>query len=155
MNDKYFMEKALELAEKAEKKGEVPIGALIVKNGKIISKAFNKREKKQNALYHAEILAINKACKKLKSWRLDDCVLYCTLEPCIMCSGAIVNARIQKVVFGAYEKKSGAVVSKYSLLNDNGLNHNCLFLGGIKEEECKTILVNFFKNQRRAEITKK
>lgn len=155
MNDDFYMDKALELAEKAEKKGEVPIGALIVKNGKIISKAYNNREKKQNALYHAEILAINKACKKLKSWRLDDCVLYCTLEPCIMCSGAIINARIKKVVFGAYEKKSGAVVSKYTLLNDNGLNHNCDFVGGIKEEQCKTLLVNFFKKQRSSEITKK
>lgn len=155
MNDDFYMDKVLELAEKAEKKGEVPIGALIVKNGKIISKAYNNREKKQNALYHAEILAINKACKKLKSWRLDDCVLYCTLEPCIMCSGAIINARIKKVVFGAYEKKSGAVVSKYTLLNDNGLNHNCDFVGGIKEEQCKTLLVNFFKKQRSSEITKK
>jgi len=95
------MQIAIEEAHKAEKKGEVPIGAVIVRGGKVISKAHNVRERKRNALAHAEVLAIDKACRRLKSWRLDNCIMYVTLEPCAMCMGAIVNARLQKVVFGA------------------------------------------------------
>lgn len=149
MSDEDYMKIALCLAKKAEKKGEVPIGALVVKNGKIISKAYNVREKTQNAVRHAEISAVEKACKKLKSWRLDGCTLYCTLEPCIMCCGAIINSRIEKVVFGAYEKKSGAVVSRFSLLSDNGLNHSSQYVGGVMEEECRALLVNFFERVRK------
>ncbi len=148
MNDEFFMKIAITLAKKAEKKGEVPIGAVVVKDGKIISKAYNKREKTQNAVRHAEVTAIEKACKKLKSWRLENCTLYCTLEPCIMCCGAVINSRIEKVVFGAYEKKSGAVASKFSLLSDNGLNHNSQYTGGVLEEECKALMVNFFERVR-------
>lgn len=149
MSDEEYMKIALRLAKKAEKKGEVPIGALVVKDGKIISKAYNVREKTQNAVRHAEISAVEKACKKLKSWRLDGCTLYCTLEPCIMCCGAIINSRIGKVVFGAYEKKSGAVVSRFSLLSDNGLNHSSQYAGGVMEEECRALLVNFFERVRK------
>lgn len=149
MSDEDYMKIALCLAKKAEKKGEVPIGALVVKGEKIISKAYNVREKTQNAVRHAEISAVEKACKKLKSWRLDGCTLYCTLEPCIMCCGAIINSRIEKVVFGAYEKKSGAVVSRFSLLSDNGLNHSSQYVGGVMEEECRALLVNFFERVRK------
>jgi len=143
-----FMLVALKLAEKAYKKGEVPIGAVIVKDGKIIAKAYNNREKTQNAINHAEIIAINKACKKLKSWRLDGCELYCTLEPCFMCSGAILNARIKTLYFGAYEQKSGSASSKFNLFEDTGHNHKCEVIGGIMEQECKKLMQDFFAKLR-------
>ena len=143
-----FMQEAIKLAKKAYKKGEVPIGAVIVLNGKILAKAYNKRETKQQAIAHAEVLAIQKACKKLKSWRLDNCDIYCTLEPCFMCSGAILNARIANVYFGAYEQKSGSAISKYNVFKDSGLNHTCNVVGGIQEEECKNLLQNFFSELR-------
>ena len=143
-----FMKTALKLAKKAYKKGEVPIGAVIVKNGKIISKGYNKREKSQNALMHAEIVAINKACKKLKSWRLDGCTIFCTLEPCFMCAGAILNARIDKLVFGAYEQKSGSAISRFNVFENSGLNHNVLVESGILELECKKLLQDFFLKLR-------
>ena len=112
-----FMDEAYIEAEKARRHDEVPIGAVVVRDGKIISRGRNMREKKQNALLHAEIVAINKACKKLGSWRLDDCELYVTLEPCPMCAGAILNARMSKVVFGAYDKESGYVQSNGQLFS--------------------------------------
>jgi tRNA(adenine34) deaminase len=123
--DMDFMQVAIEQAKKAYKKDEVPIGACVVRNGKVIAKAHNKTEKTQIATHHAEILAINKACKKLKSWRLDDCEIYVTAEPCAMCAGAIANARIKKEYFGAYETKSGCAESLYPVLKQNGLNHSC------------------------------
>ena len=147
--DVYFMGKALLLAKKAGKKGEVPIGAIVVKNGKIISKAYNCREKRQNATYHAEIIAISKACKKLRSWRLDDCEMYCTLEPCVMCAGAIVNARIKRVIFGACEPKSGAISSKFHVLSESGLNHVTEYFGEVLQEECSKLLKDFFSNLRK------
>ena len=119
--DEKFMQVAIIEAKKAYKKDEVPIGACIVKDGKVIAKAHNKTEKTQIATHHAEIIAINKACKKLKSWRLDGCEIYVTAEPCAMCAGAIANARIEKVYFGAYESKSGCAESKnrsYILFHD-------------------------------------
>lgn len=143
-----FMLVALKLAQKAYKKGEVPIGAVIVKEGKIIAKAYNNREKTQNAINHAEIIVINKACKKLKSWRLDGCELYCTLEPCFMCSGAILNARIKTLYFGAYEQKSGSASSKFNLFEDTGHNHKCEVVGGIMEQDCKKLMQDFFANLR-------
>ena len=143
-----FMLVSLKLAQKAYKKGEVPIGAVIVKDGKIIAKAYNNREKTQNAINHAEIIAINKACKKLKSWRLDGCELYCTLEPCFMCSGAILNARIKTLYFGAYEQKSGSASSKFNLFEDTGHNHKCEVIGGIMEQDCKKLMQDFFANLR-------
>ena len=143
-----YMKLALEMAKKAEKKDEVPIGAVIVLNGKVIAKAYNKKESKNLATAHAEILAINKASKKLKSWRLDGAELYVTLEPCPMCAGAIVNARIKKVYFGAYEPKSGSAVSKFNILTESGLNHVTEYEGGVMEEECSSIIKNYFKKKR-------
>ncbi len=142
-----FMEEALKLAQKANKKGEVPIGAVIVRNGKIISKGFNKREKTQNAIMHAEIVAIEKACKKLRSWRLDDCEIYVTLEPCLMCLGAIINSRIKKLVFGASDNKS--CTKEFLLSKNNSLNHNLEIESGILEEDCAKLLKEFFKNARK------
>lgn len=144
-----FMEQALCLAQKAYKKGEIPIGAIVVKNNKIISSAFNNREKTQQATNHAEIIAINKACKKLKSWRLNDCELYVTLEPCAMCAGAILNARIKRVHIACLDETHGAVVSKYNLLTDGTLNHKCEIVCGENENEAKNLIKSFFKNIRK------
>ena len=143
-----FMKMAYKLAKKAYDIGEVPIGAVIVKDGKVIAKAYNKRNFKRLATAHAEILAIEKACKKLNDWRLDDSEMYVTLEPCPMCAGAIVNSRIKKLYFGAYERKSGSVLSNYQILFKGGLNHTVDAEGGILEEECSTLLKNFFKSKR-------
>lgn len=143
-----FFELAIEQAKKARLKDEVPIGAVIVLDGKIIARAHNLMEKTQLATAHAEILAINKACKKLKSWRLDNAEMYVTVEPCAMCAGAIVNSRIKKVYFGAYEKKSGCAESKYSVLSDSGLNHVTEFVGGIERERCENLIKNYFKGKR-------
>lgn len=143
------MKQALAEAYKAKDKDEVPIGAVIVLDGKVIARAHNLMEKTQLATAHAEILAINKACKKLKSWRLDGAQLYVTMEPCPMCAGAIVNARIKKVYFGAYEPKSGSAESKFRVLTDSGLNHSTDFEGGIMENECANIIKNYFKGKRK------
>ena len=143
-----FMNVAINQAKKAIELDEVPIGAVIVLEGKIIAKAHNLMEKTQIATAHAEILAINKACKKLKSWRLDNAEMYITVEPCAMGAGAIANARIKKVYFGAYESKSGCAESKYNVLSDNGLNHSVEYCGGIKQEICANIIKNYFKSKR-------
>ena len=144
-----FMKQAILQAKKALSKDEVPIGAVIVKDGKVIARAYNQTENKQNALCHAEILAINKACKKLKSWRLDDAEMFVTLEPCAMCAGAIVNARIKKVYFGAYEHKSGCAQSLYPVLTNAGLNHVTIFEGGVEEEICSDMIKNYFRAKRK------
>ena len=115
-----FMKMAIKEAIKAKEKDEVPIGAVIVKDGVVVAKAHNLMEKTQLATAHAEILAINKACKKLKSWRLDDCDIYCTLEPCFMCAGAILNARIKNLYFGAFEHKSGSAISQFNVFENSG-----------------------------------
>ena len=143
-----FMKLAILEAKKAIKKDEVPVGAVIVKDNKVIAKAHNLMEKTQLATAHAEILAINKACKKLKSWRLDGAEMYVTIEPCSMCAGAIVNARISKVYFGACEEKSGCAKSKYPVLTDSGLNHKTEFTGGIEQETCANLIKNYFKEKR-------
>jgi len=143
-----FMLKALCEAQKAKKIDEVPIGAIIVKDGKIIARAFNKRETSQIATYHAEILAIEKACKKLKSWRLDGAEMFVTLEPCPMCAGAIVSSRIKKVYVGAYETKSGSAESKFSILTDSGMNHKTEYEGGVMEKECSALLKDYFREKR-------
>ena len=149
MTDKIkFMKMSYKLALKAYDIGEVPIGAVIVKDGKVIAKAYNKRNFKKLATAHAEILAIEKACKKLGDWRLDDSEMYVTLEPCPMCAGAIVNSRIKKLYFGAYERKSGSVLSNYQILFKGGLNHTVEAEGGILEEDCSTLLKKFFKSKR-------
>lgn len=141
---------AYKQAEKAKEKDEVPIGAVIVKDGKVISKGYNLVENTNKATAHAEIIAIDKACKKLKSWRLDGAEIYVTLEPCAMCAGAIANARIKKVYFGAYERKSGCAESKYPVLSDNGLNHSVEYEGGIMEEECASLIKKYFSEKRKA-----
>ena len=148
--EKKFMIMAYKQAEKAGEKDEVPIGAVIVKDGKVISKGYNLVENTNKATAHAEILAIEKACKKLKSWRLDGAEIYVTLEPCAMCAGAIANARIKKVYFGAYERKSGCAESKYPVLSDNGLNHSVEYEGGIMEEECASLIKKYFSEKRKA-----
>lgn len=145
-----FMRQALKQAQKAKEKDEVPIGAVIVLDGKVIARAHNLMEKTQLATAHAEINAINKACKKLNSWRLDGAELYVTIEPCAMCAGAITNARIKKVYFGAYEQKSGCANSKFPILSESGLNHVTEFEGGILEKECAEIIKNYFKGKRKA-----
>lgn len=141
------MKEAIIEAKQAFDNGEVPVGAVIVKNGEIIARGRNMREEKQNALSHAEIEAINNACKKLGSWRLDDCEMYVTLEPCPMCTGAIINSRIKTLVFGAYDLKAGSVDSVINLC-DYPYNHKVEIYGGIMEDECTEILQNFFKNLR-------
>ena len=141
------MLEAIELAKAAAECGEVPVGAVIVKDGKIIARGRNMREQKQNALSHAEIEAINNACNQLNTWRLQDCELYVTLEPCPMCTGAIINSRIKTVIFGAYDSKAGSMDSVINLC-DYPYNHKPEIYGGICEDECLEILQNFFKKLR-------
>jgi len=146
-NDKYFLDLAYKEAEKAFKKGEVPVGAVIVCNGKVISKAHNLRQTKKNPLYHAEILAIQKASKKLKSWRLDDCVLYITLEPCLMCAGVIMQSRIKKVIFSAEDKKAGVVLNNFKVFDEKNLPFKIEY-NFIPDEKAVNILKEFFKEKR-------
>lgn len=144
-----FMKEALKEAEKAFKKEEVPVGAIIVKDNKIIARAHNLKESKRNSIKHAEIIAIEKACKKLKAWRLEDCEMYITLEPCPMCAGAIVNSRIKKIYIATEDPKTGACGSKLNLLNDFELNHKVEIEKNILKNECEKILKDFFKYLRR------
>ena len=144
-----FMKQALIQAQKALKKGDVTVGAVVVREGKIIAKAYNKKERKQNAINHAEILAISKACKKLHSFRLDECDLYVTLEPCPMCCGAILGARVKNLFFGAYDKDYGCAGSHYNFPEDKNFNHHPNVEGGILEEECSKIVTDFFKELRK------
>lgn len=143
------MKAALFQAKKAELIDETPIGAVIVKDGKIIARGYNKRETKKNALMHAEIIAIDKACKKLGGWRLPGCDIYVTLEPCPMCAGAIIQARIENVYFGAYDQKSGCLGSACDL--SRTLPHKIAYQGGIMQDECEKIIKDFFKNLRKRE----
>lgn len=145
----YFMKEALKEAEKAYKKLEVPVGAIIVKDGKIIAKAYNQKESKTDTTKHAEILAIQKASKKLKSWRLIDCEMYVTLEPCTMCAGAIIHSRIKKVYIGAMDEKTGAVGSVLNLFEDYKFNHKPEVEKGILKEDCESLLKQFFKELRK------
>lgn len=151
MKDKfYFMKAALKEAEKAYKKGEVPIGAVIVREDKIIARAHNAREESNIATAHAEIICIEKACKKLKSWRLDDCEIYITVEPCPMCAGAILNARIKKAYFGAYDLKGGAAESNFSILSSGVLNWTTEYEGGVEKEEAERLIKEFFIERRKS-----
>ena len=150
-----FMQEALNEAKKAYKKKEVPIGAVIVYKNKIIARGYNLRESKKNSLLHAEIIAIKKACKKLKSWRLDECDLYVTLEPCPMCSGAIIQARIKNIFFGAKDPKAGCVNSKLQLFEPGLFNYNVNVAGGLLESECSQLLKDFFKELRKVDKVKK
>lgn len=149
MENKYMVE-ALKEAKKAESKLEVPVGCVIIKDGKIIARAHNQKETKYDTTRHAEILAIQKASKKLKAWRLLDCEMYVTLEPCSMCAGAIINARIKKIYIGALDKKTGAAGSVLNLFEDYPFNHKVKVEKGIMKEECENILKEFFKKLRKA-----
>ena len=146
MENTYMLE-ALALAKEAAAEGEVPVGCVIVRDGKIVGRGRNRREAGKNALAHAEIEAINDACKTLGGWRLWDCQLYVTLEPCAMCAGAILNARIPKVIYGASDKKFGAVNSVCSLFSME-FNHHPGVESGVMEEECAALLQTFFQNLR-------
>lgn len=141
------MNYALSLARLSAEEGEVPVGAIVVCDGKIVGEGRNRRETVKNALHHAEIQAIDEACKTLGGWRLWKCDLYVTLEPCPMCAGAIINSRIKNVFFGAYDEKNGAV-SSVSRLFDMNFTHKPLYEGGIMEKECAEVLTSFFKNLR-------
>ena len=145
----YYMKQALKEAEKAYEKLEVPVGAIIVKDGKIIARAHNQKESKADTTKHAEILAIQKASKKLKSWRLIDCEMYVTLEPCTMCAGAIIHSRIKKVYIGAMDEKTGAVGSVLNLFEDYKFNHKPEVEKGILKEDCESLLKQFFKELRK------
>lgn len=142
-----FMKEALKEAKKALNKAEVPIGAVIVKDNIVIARGHNLRETKQNSLCHAEIVAINKACKKLNNFRLEDCDLYVTVEPCPMCAGAIIQSRIRKVYYGAFDERYGAVDSVYNIFKINS-NHRVESEYGILKEECSTVIKEFFKELR-------
>lgn len=149
MNNEKWMKEAIKQAKKAAQKDEVPIGCVIVKDDQIIARAYNKREMKQCSTAHAEILAIEKACKKLGSWRLEDCDLYVTLEPCPMCSGAIIQSRIRNVIFGAYDPKGGCMGSNMNINDVRGFNHYPDIEGGILQDECSGLLKDFFKAKRK------
>ena len=152
LNEKY-MRAAMKEAYKAELKDEVPIGAVIVHDGKIIARAHNTRQTKQISTHHAEILCIEKACRKLNSWRLEECDLYVTLEPCPMCAGAIQQSRIRKVIFGAYDPKGGFFGSNFNINEVKGLNHYPEVEGGILKEETAQLLKDFFKKKRERRIS--
>lgn len=147
-NDAFFMQEALKCAQKAFISQEVPVGALIVKDGKIISKGYNKSVKSSDTTAHAEIIAIRKACKKLKNYRLNGCTIYVTIEPCAMCAGALIWARVNRIVFGAYDAKAGACGSVFNIVSEKKLNHKIEVYGGLLEEECATIIKEFFKSKR-------
>ena len=143
-----YMELAFKEAQKAFQEDEVPVGCVIVKDEKVIAKAHNKKEKKNSALFHAEIECINKATKKLNNWNLKGCEMYITLEPCMMCTGAIINSRIDKVYFGCKDPKGGSLVSNIKIKDIKMLNHYPEIEEGIMEKECSEILKQFFKNKR-------
>lgn len=143
-----FMKEALKQAKKAYDKLEVPVGAVIVKDGKIIARAYNQKEEKNDTTNHAEILAIKKASKKLNSWRLLDCDMYVTLEPCSMCAGALIQSRIRKVYIGAPDSKTGACGSVLNLLEDYKFNHKVEIENGVLKDDCENLLKEFFKELR-------
>lgn len=146
--DVFFMKEAIKEAKKAEELNDVPIGAVMVCDGKIISRGYNLREVQQNAIAHAEMLAIHEASKKLGTWRLENTTLYVTLEPCPMCSGAIVLSRVKRVVYGASDPKGGCAGTLMNLLQDQRFNHQCELTAGVLAEECGEMLSSFFRRIR-------
>ncbi|WLR53324.1 tRNA adenosine(34) deaminase TadA [Bacillus tianshenii] len=146
--DEYWMREAIAEAKKAQDIEEVPIGAVLVKGGEIIAKAHNLRETEQRSLAHAEMLAIDEACRKLGTWRLEDTTLYVTLEPCPMCAGAIVLSRVERVVFGAKDPKGGCAGTLMNLLQEERFNHQAEVTAGVLEEECGQMLTLFFRQLR-------
>ena len=148
-SDESFMKQAVKQAKKAYDKLETPIGCVIVREDKIIARGYNKRNMKKNTLAHAEILAINKASKVLGDWRLEDCTMYVTLEPCPMCAGAIVQARIPRVVIGSMNPKAGCAGSVLNLLQQDGLNHQVEITKGVLAQECSGLMTSFFRELRK------
>jgi tRNA(adenine34) deaminase len=153
-NAEKFMREAIKQAKRAAAKGEVPVGAVIVRNGEIIARAYNTRETGKDALCHAEIKAIHRACRKLGGWRLPGCEMYVTMEPCPMCAGAIINSRIVSVYYGAYDKKAGAFGTLFDM-NAFGLNHRPEIVSGVLEEDCAALLSSFFSELRERRKRKK
>jgi len=147
-DDRYFMKQALKEAKKAISRGEVPVGCVIVKDNEIIARSYNKRDQKKDVLGHAEIGAIQKANKKLNAWILEDCTIYVTLEPCLMCAGAILQSRIKRLVYAAKEPKFGAVESVARVLDNDAWNHKIEGTGGVLEEESSVLLKSFFQKLR-------
>ena len=148
MNDKDFMAAALEEAKKALDAGEMPVGCVIVKDGEIISRGHNERERAFDPTAHAEIVAIRRAAQALKGWRLNGCTMYVTLEPCPMCAGAIVQSRVEKLVFGAYDETAGCAGSIYRIPEDPAFNHFCKCEGGVTADECSALIGEFFAGKR-------
>jgi tRNA(adenine34) deaminase len=148
-NHEYYMSLAIEEAKIAYILDEVPVGAIIVRNGEVISRGHNLRETLKDATAHAEIIAIKNACTKLNGWRLIDCDIYVTLEPCSMCAGALVNSRVNRVIFGAFDARAGACGSVYNIVDDLRLNHRLDVVSGVLENECKGLLQEFFKGKRK------
>ncbi|MBD7966425.1 nucleoside deaminase [Fictibacillus sp. Sa2CUA10] len=146
--DEFYMELALEEAQKAADIGEVPIGAILVIEDEIVARAHNLREAEQRAIAHAELLAIDEACRERDAWRLEGATLYVTLEPCAMCSGAIVLSRVSRVVYGAADPKGGCAGTLMNLLQEDRFNHQCEVVAGVKSEACGHILSRFFKKLR-------
>jgi len=154
MTDEYFMNEAIKEAKKAYDLQEVPVGCVIVVNNEIIARAHNLRHNKKNALYHAEIIAINEACEKLGRWILDDATIYITIEPCLMCSGAIIQARMKKLVYGKEEPKFGCVQSIMHVFDNEMLNHHVEVVSGICAEQIEQLMVKFFRELRRKKLNK-
>lgn len=152
-SDQYFMGEALRQAARADAADEVPVGAVVVREGRVIARAFNQVELLKDATAHAEMLAITQAEDAVGDWRLTDCTLYITKEPCPMCAGAIVHVRLARVVFGASDSKAGAAGSALNLLQFPSLNHQCQVTGGVREAECRVLLRNFFARQRALDNT--
>ena len=148
-NDVFFMNEAVTLAQKAYAIGEVPIGAIVVCNEQIFGRGYNRREIDFDPLAHAELIALKQASQHLKSWRLLDCTLYVTVEPCPMCAGALVNARVKRLVFGCKDPKAGAALSLFNICNDARLNHRLDITPGVQEEACANLLKDFFKELRK------
>ena len=148
MTDIDYMKIALDLAQQAAKAGEVPVGALVVKDGEVVAKAYNQRERLASPSAHAEFLAISEAAEKLGRWRLSDCTIYVTLEPCVMCAGLMHQARVMRCVFGAFDEKAGALGTLYNVHSDARLNHNFDVTPGVMADECAQILSNFFEARR-------
>ncbi|MGD6778124.1 MULTISPECIES: tRNA adenosine(34) deaminase TadA [Bacillaceae] len=155
MQDEHFMKLAIEEAKKAEALKEVPIGAVLVHDGKVISKGYNLRETTQRSITHAEIMVIDQACEALQTWRLEEATLYVTLEPCPMCAGAIIQSRIMKVVYGAKDPKAGCAGTLMNILQDSRFNHQTEVVSGIMEEECGELLSSFFRKLRQQKKEKK
>lgn len=148
MCDDQFMREAVKEAKRAEGRNEVPIGAVIVHDGEIIARGYNVRETAQTTMSHAELIAMERANEVIGSWRLEDCTLYVTLEPCPMCAGAIVQSRMRRVVFGAFDHKAGACGTLLNLLDDDRLNHQVEWTSGILQAECSQLLSDFFRKLR-------